>query len=419
MSTQARRVAKARKKSPPSPPSARRSTNPQVSKVPKPPALAARDYETVVLVLQGGGALGAYQCGVYEGLDGAGIRPDWFAGISIGAINAAILAGNAPERRVERLREFWQRISTPALPLPPQVFDWQRQWLDALPKYSPLQALANSAGAMTALLHGQQGFFVPRLPPPYAATPGSSAATSFYSTAPLRATLDAFVDFDRINHASAPRLTLGAVNLRNGNFVYFDNRDIAIGVEHVLASAALPPAFPPVEIDGEFYWDGGLVSNTPLEYVLDSTPRRDTLALQVDLWSARGELPRTLGDVLERQKDIQYSSRTRRGTDTAAEQQRLRLALGELIKLLPGKRVPPALAGAFSAWTCTKVVNIVHLIYQAKSYEQQYKDYAFGPLAMSEHWSAGLGDMRRTLACPHYFALPSRDVGVVTHDIHR
>jgi NTE family protein len=419
MSTQARRVAKARKKSPPSPPSARRSTNPQVSKVPKPPALAARDYETVVLVLQGGGALGAYQCGVYEGLDGAGIRPDWFAGISIGAINAAILAGNAPERRVERLREFWQRISTPALPLPPQVFDWQRQWLDALPKYSPLQALANSAGAMTALLHGQQGFFVPRLPPPYAATPGSSAATSFYSTAPLRATLDAFVDFDRINHASAPRLTLGAVNLRNGNFVYFDNRDIAIGVEHVLASAALPPAFPPVEIDGEFYWDGGLVSNTPLEYVLDSTPRRDTLALQVDLWSARGELPRTLGDVLERQKDIQYSSRTRRGTDTAAEQQRLRLALGELIKLLPGKRVPPALAGAFSAWTCTKVVNIVHLIYQAKSYEQQYKDYAFGPLAMSEHWSAGLGDMQRTLACPHYFALPSRDVGVVTHDIHR
>ncbi|HSC09953.1 MAG TPA: patatin-like phospholipase family protein [Rhodanobacteraceae bacterium] len=419
MSAQVRRVAPARKKTAQRPPAGKRSTNIQVNKAPKPPALAARDYETVVLVLQGGGALGAYQCGVYEGLDAAGIQPDWFAGISIGAINAAILAGNAPERRVERLREFWQRISSPALPLPPEAFDWQRQWLDALPKYSPLQALANSAGAMTALLHGQQGFFVPRLPPPYAATPGSNAATSFYSTAPLRATLDAFVDFDRVNHASAPRLTLGAVNLRSGNFVYFDNRRIAIGVEHVLASAALPPAFPPVEIDGEFYWDGGLVSNTPLEYVLELTPRRDTLALQVDLWSAHGELPRTLGDVLERQKDIQYSSRTRRGTDTAAEQQRLRLALGELIELLPGKRVPPALAGAFSAWTCTKVVNIVHLIYQAKSYEQQYKDYAFGPLAMSEHWSAGLGDMQRTLACPHYFALPSRDVGVVTHDIHR
>jgi len=419
MRARAKPVAKARDEGSPRKLVHQRSTNPQVIKAPKAPGLAARDYETVVLVLQGGGALGAYQCGVYEGLDIAGVRPDWFAGISIGAINAALLAGNAPERRVKRLREFWQRISTPALPLPPQVFDWQRQWLDALPKYSPLQALANSVGAMTALPHGQQGFFVPRLPPPYAATPGSNAATSFYSTAPLHATLEAFVDFDRINHASAPRLTLGAVNARNGNFVYFDNREMAIRVEHVLASGALPPAFAPVEIDGECYWDGGLVSNTPLEYVLDSAPRRDTLALQVDLWSARGELPRTLGDVLERQKDIQFSSRTRRGTDTAAEQQRLRLALGELIELLPGKRVPPALAGAFSAWTCTKVVNIVHLIYQAKSFEEQYKDYAFGPVAMSEHWSAGLGDMQRTLACPHYFALPSRDVGVVTHDIHR
>ncbi|HSE12486.1 MAG TPA: patatin-like phospholipase family protein [Rudaea sp.] len=395
------------------------STTPQVNKAPKSPARAARDYETVVLVLQGGGALGAYQCGVYEGLDAAGIRPDWFAGISIGAINAALLAGNAPEQRVARLREFWKRISTPALPLPRLLFGWERQWLDALPKSSPLQALTNSAGAMTALLYGQLGFFVPRLPPPYAATPGSRAATSIYSTAPLRGTLEALVDFDRINHRGSPRFTVGAVNVRSGNFAYFDNREMTIGVEHVLASAALPPAFAPVEIDGEFYWDGGLVSNTPLEYVLAAAPRRDTLALQVDLWSARGALPRTLGDVLERQKDIQYSSRTRRGTDTAAEHQRLRLALGELVKLLPGKRVPAALAGAFAAWTCTKVLNIVHLIYQAKSYEEQYKDYAFGPLTMSEHWSAGLGDMRRTLACPHYFTLPSRDSGVVTHDIHR
>ena len=419
MTAQARRAAPARKKNPPRAAVAKRSTKPQVNKAPKAPALAARDYETVVLVLQGGGALGAYQCGVYEGLDAAGIRPDWFAGISIGAINAALLAGNAPEQRVESLREFWQRISTPALPLPPQVFDWQRQWLDALPKVSPLQSLTNSAGALTALLHGQLGFFVPRLPPPYAATPGSSAATSFYSTAPLRATLEAMVDFERINHRSSPRFTVGAVNVRSGNFAYFDNRERKIGIDHVLASAALPPAFPAVEIDGEFYWDGGLVSNTPLEYVLDSAPRRDTLALQVDLWSARGQMPRTLGDALERQKDIQYSSRTRRGTDSAAERQRLRLALGELIAQLPGKRMPPQLHGAFDAWICTKVLNVVHLIYQAKSYEEQYKDYAFGPLATSEHWGAGLTDMQRTLAHPRYFTLPSRDAGVVTHDIHR
>jgi NTE family protein len=395
------------------------STNPQGRTTPQSPADAVRDYETVVLVFQGGGALGAYQCGVYEGLDAAGVRPDWFAGISIGAINAAILAGNAPRQRLDRLREFWQRISTPALPLPREAFDWQRQWLDALPKSSPAQLLTNSLGAWTALLHGQSGFFVPRAPPPYAALPGGSGATSFYSTAPLRQTLETLVDFERINHPGSPRFAVGAVNVRNGNFVYFDNRKTRIRVDHVLASAALPPAFAAVEIDGELYWDGGLVSNTPLEYVLESTPRRDTLALQVDLWSARGALPRTLGDVLERQKDIQYSSRTRRGTDDAAENQRLRLALGELVALLPGKRMPATLAHAFDAWICTKVLNIVHLIYQAKSYEEQYKDYAFGPETMQEHWAAGLADMRQTLARPQCLARPAPEVGVATHDIHR
>jgi len=397
---------------------AKKYTSTQRSGAVRDGAAVARDYETVVLVLQGGGALGAYQCGVYEALDAAGVRPDWFAGISIGAINAALLAGNAPEQRVERQREFWRRISTPALPLPAEAFDWQRHWLDLLPKSSPAQALTNSLGAWIALLHGQTGFFVPRLPPPYAALPGAGA-TSFYSTAPLRQTLEALVDFERINHATAPRFSVGAVNVRNGNFAYFDNRATRIGVDHVLASAALPPAFAPVEIDGEQYWDGGLVSNTPLEYVLDATPRRDTLALQVDLWSARGELPRTLGDALERQKDIQYSSRTRRGTDNAAERQKLRLAIGELAALLPGKRLPAGLQRTFDAWTCTKVLNIVHLIYQAKSYEEQFKDYAFGPQTMREHWAAGLADMNETLARPNCLARPAPAVGVATHDIHR
>jgi len=420
MTVKARRPARSRPRhGAPAQSAARISTKKQSVKLPKAPADAARDYEAVVLLLQGGGALGAYQCGVVEALEQAGIRPDWFAGISIGAVNAAILAGNAPERRIERLRDFWQRISTPALPLPAQAFDWQREWIDALPKSSPWQAAANSLSAWSALLHGQTGFYVPRVPPAFAAVPGTKAATSFYSSAPLRRTLEEFVDFDRINHAGAPRLSVGAVNVRTANFRYFDNRDEPIRSEHVLASAALPPAFAGVEIDGETYWDGGLVSNTPLEYVLDSEPRRDTLALQVDLWSARGSLPRNLADVLERQKDIQYSSRTRRGTDVAAQHQRLRLALGELAARLPGKRLPADLAPAFDAWTCTKVLNIVHLIYQAKTYEEQYKDYAFGPQSMAEHWSAGLADMRSTLAQPDYFALPPRDSGVVTHDIHR
>jgi len=399
-------------KAPHAPATARRE------KVYKAPAAAAGEYETIVLVLQGGGALGAYQCGVYEGLHEAGLRPDWFAGISIGAINAAVLAGNAPERRVERLRELWETIATPALPLPREVFDWQRAWLDALPKSGALSALANSLDAANALVHGQTGFFVPRLPPPYATLATGAAATSFYSTAPLKQTLERLVDFDRIN-AGAVRFSVGAVNVRTGNFVYFDNRTTRIRAEHVMASGALPPAFAAVEIDGEFYWDGGVVSNTPLEYVIESGPRRDMLALQVDLWSARGAVPKTLGDVYERHKDIQYSSRTRRGTDTAAERQRLRLALGRLAQHLPGKRLPPALAAELEPWTCTKLLNVVHLIYQAKSYEEEYKDYAFGPLSMREHWAAGLADMRRTAACPAYFAPPPRDLGVVTHDIHR
>ena len=380
----------------------------------KPPARAARDYETIVLVLQGGGALGAYQCGVYEGLHEAGIEPDWFAGISIGAINGAILAGNAPGERLDKLRAFWERISMPALPLPQEAFDWQRQWLDALPKSGLLSAWADVFGAASSLLHGQTGFFVPRVPPPYATAATGAAATSFYSTAPLRQTLEAMIDFDRLNHASV-RYVAGAVNVRSGNFVYFDNRKTRIRPEHVMASGALPPAFAAVEIDGECYWDGGIVSNTPLEYVNEETPRRDTLAFQVDLWSARGSVPRTLADVYERQKDIQFSSRTRRGTDSAAQRQRLRLALGELAARLPGGKLPDALA----PWVCTKVLNVIHLIYQSKAYEEQYKDYAFGPLSMRAHWTAGLRDMQRTLGCPRYFALPSRDAGVATHDVHR
>ncbi len=384
----------------------------------RPPAEAARDYETVVLVLQGGGALGAYQCGVYEALHNAGVQPDWFAGISIGAINAALLAGNDPESRLDVLQEFWSRVSMPALPLPKQTFDWQRQFVDALPSSGMLSAWADAMSAVSALVHGQTGFFVPRMPPPFATLQGGAAATSFYSTAPLKQTLESLVDFDRINHRSA-RLTLGAVNVRTGNFTYFDNRKTKLRAEHVMASGALPPAFAPVEIDGEFYWDGGLVSNTPLEYVFDESPRLDTLALQVDLWSARGTLPKNLADVLERVKDIQYSSRTRRGTDDVAERQRLRVALGKLLESLPDKKLPPELEHSFDAWTCTKVLNVIHLIYQAKSYEEQYKDYAFGPHTMREHWQAGRADMQETLAHPGYFSLPPRDGGVVTHDIHR
>ncbi len=284
------------------------------------PAAGAQDYQVVALVLQGGGALGSYQCGVYEGMHAAGVRPNWFAGTSIGAINAAILAGNAPEHRVERLREFWNTICEPVGSYGPAAAV-VRSALAWLPASHALAAWANTVGAFGALTYGQRGFFSPRAQPPFLFRDGSAKATSFYDTAPLKASLERFVDFDRINDDDGVRLSIGATNVANGNFRYFDSTRDRIRPEHVMASGALPPAFPAVEVDGEAYWDGGLVSNTPLDHVLTSTPRRDSLVFQVDLWSARGDLPRTLMDVLERQKDVQFSSRTRFGTDAVARLQ--------------------------------------------------------------------------------------------------
>ena len=380
-------------------------------------AESARAYDTVALVLQGGGALGAYQCGVYEALHDGGIRPNWFAGTSIGAINAALLAGNAPEQRVARLREFWDTICEPAgiLAWPFEALVAAAGWLPSSPALNTGLAALSAFGA---LAHGQRGFFTPRLLSPFARADGSVEATSFYDTTPLKATLERLVDFDRINSRSV-RLSVGAANVETGNVRYFDSAREPIRAEHIIASGALPPAFAAVEIDGEHYWDGGIVSNTPLDHVLGAQPRRDSLVLQVDLWSARGALPGTIMDVLERQKDIQYSSRTRFGTDTVARLQKLRHTLGQLLDQLPDGQLPPALAADLEPWLCDRVFTIVHLIYQAKHHEEQYKDYAFGAAAMREHWAGGLADMQASLAVPDFFTPPSRDVGVVTHDIHR
>ncbi len=264
--------------------------------------------------------------------------PNWFAGTSIGAINAAILAGNAPERRIERLHEFWNTICEPA-----GTFAWpaataMRDALAWLPPNSALSAWIGALSAVGALVQGQRGFYAPRTLPPWSQPPDSPAATSVYDTTPLKASLERLVDFDRLN-ADGVRLTVGATDVETGNFRYFDSATDRIEPEHVMASGALPPAFPAIVIDDRHYWDGGVVSNTPLEYVLESSPRRDTLAFQVDLWSARGILPRTLLDVLERQKDIQYSSRTRLSTDAVAARQRLRNTLGLLLESIPKKHL--------------------------------------------------------------------------------
>ncbi|MGD9742014.1 MAG: patatin-like phospholipase family protein [Dongiaceae bacterium] len=380
------------------------------------PAELARDYETVALALQGGGALGAYQAGVYEGLAEAGIEPDTLSGISIGAINLALIAGNAPKDRVAKLRGFWEWISEPALL--PRLVDWQ--WLaEFVPVELQARRFANVAAAMRASFEGQRGFFEPR---PLSAwvdlLNDGRRPTGYYDTRPLAATLERFVDFDRLNDG-ALRLSVGAVNVRSGNFVFFENRQRRLGPEHIMASGALPPGFPPVEIEGEFYWDGGIVSNTPLGQLLCAEPRRDTLAIQVDLWSARGEMPTNLLDVLERQKEILYSSRTRAVTTRVVEEQKLRRSIAELLALLPKSKQAGAAVERARRQATRKVVNVLHLIYQGKHHEIESKDYAFGPTSVREHWAAGLADMRRTLADPRRLMKPATEAGIVTHDIHR
>jgi NTE family protein len=372
-------------------------------------------YETIALMLQGGGALGAYQAGVYQGLHEAGIHPNWIAGISIGALNTAIIAGNAPEHRVTRLLEFWETICQPAfgLPIPSVVERALFDSADAVRKaFTAMQAVG-------ALVEGQKGFFVPRFPPPSPLASGSPQTASFYDTTPLKATLERLCDFDRINSGET-RVSVGAVNVATGNFAYFDNTRERLRAEHFIASGALPPGFAAVEIDGQFYWDGGLMSNTPLYEIAQATPRRDTLAFQVDLWSARGPVPDNVVDVMGRVKDVQFSSRTRLVTDQMQRAQRYRNVLRHVLDLLPDDvcksdewcKLAEELA-------CSKHYNIVHLIYRHKEYEGHYKDYQFGFSTMREHWASGLEDIRRTLAHRDWLEMPNNESRFITHDIHR
>jgi NTE family protein len=377
---------------------------------------AALPYDVVALVLQGGGALGSYQAGVFEGLHEAGLPPDWIAGISIGALNTALIAGNAPERRVERLRAFWERICQPAVfPALPALFE-TALFENSIDQF---RAFFTATQAASAVLQGQDGFFVPRFPPPVPGVENHPDKVSWYDTSPLRDTLLELCDFDRVNSGGI-RVSVGSVNVGTGNLVYFDNTRMKLGPEHFMASGALPPAFAPVEIDGEYYWDGGLVSNTPLQEVLDAQPRRDTLAFQVDMWSARGPLPHSMAEVAERQKDVQYSSRTRQITDMMQREQRYRNMLHKLLEQIPPARrkSDPWCADA-EKMACAGKYNVQHLIYQEKAYEHHYKDYQFGLSTMRDHWAAGLADIRRTLAVRNGLAPPANGLGFVTHDIHR
>jgi len=367
-------------------------------------------FERIALLLQGGGALGSYQAGVYQALAEANLQPEWVAGISIGAVNSALIAGNPPETRVEKLREFWEAVSRPPLGVP------YLKSIEIADEFT--RRFVNQTRALGILLFGAPHFFQPRIPSPLFWPSHHADSVSHYDVAPLKATLERLVDFDRIN-AGNMRFSVGAVNVRTGNFTYFDSTTHRIKPAHVIASGSLPPGFPATEVDGEYYWDGGLVSNTPLLWVLDSRPRQDTLAFQVDLWSSDGEMPRDLTETEVRQKEIQYSSRTRASTDQYKKAQKLRLAVAHLIKELPDELRGHEYVKMLKAEADEKICNIVHLIYHAKKYEGIAKDYEFSRRTMEEHWQAGYDDAVRTLSHPEVLQRPDRMEGVRTFDFRK
>jgi NTE family protein len=356
----------------------------------------------VVLVLQGGGALGAYHIGAYQALEEAGYRPDWVSGISIGAINSAILVGNEPGQRLDRLEELWQEIS--------RDDSWGRLLHGATHKW--FNVLSNGE----ALLFGQPNFFTPRVPSPYLAPAGSPGATSFYDTSPLRATLQRLANFNLIN-AKTVRISLGATNVTSGNMTFFDNMRQTIGPEHVMASGSLPPGFPAIPIGRELYWDGGCVSNTPLEAVLDDPPATHTIVFMIDLWSAQGKPPRTMDDVLWRQKQIQYASRTAHSIEAVAAKLNLRHAA----KLLGTKESDDAVAvPSVSALVDDQQqrIDIVHITYHPAAEQIPQSDAEFSRPSIAERRAAGYRDLKQALAtAPWQTTDKPRHISTLVHKV--
>jgi NTE family protein len=354
-------------------------------------------HKHTTLVLQGGGALGAYQAGVCAGLEQAGMHVDWLAGVSIGGLNAALIAGNPPGRRVECLREFWHRMSA-HLPL-------------SLPaSLAVMRPVVNRAHAASVVAFGVPGFFVPRTVPPMLAPEGTMQALSYYDTRPLKATLEELVDFDFINTKQV-RLSLGAVNVRTGHSYYFDNTKMRLGPEHVMAG------FPPIDIDGELYWDGGIVSNSPLTYVADEAYYEDALVFQVDLFSAAGEVPRNMEQVEERLKDIQYASKMRFNATRLKEIEDLRAAMRGVIEKLPEALQSDPDVQRLKAVSACRTVTLVHFINHHGTYSSHFKDAEFSRATVSELWAAGEADVRHAIAHPEWQRLTDLGHGIRFYDI--
>ena len=349
----------------------------------------------VVLVMQGGGALGAYQGGVYEALHEAGIEPDWIIGTSIGAINASIICGNTVERRVDRLKEFWRRVERSS--------GWE--------EIPFLKDFADRLTSFTTMAHGIPGFFES-----HSQAFKNAENAGYYSTLPLQKTLMELVDFDLIRQAK-PRLKVGAAQVRTSTMRYFDSRDMPLTVEHVMASGALPPAFPPVRIDGELYWDGGILSNTPTEAIFDDNPRRSALIFAVHMWHPFGPEPTTMFDVMHRFKDIQFSSRLKNHIARQLETHRLRQIISQLAKHVPQElRMTPAVR-EMASYGCTTRMHIVQLLAPRLDNEDHMKEMDFSPYGIRTRWQAGYADTRRALALAPWLGEFSPLEGVILHDL--
>jgi len=335
----------------------------------------------VVLVLQGGGALGAYQAGVYQALHEADVEPDWVIGTSIGAINAALICGNAPERRLERLQNFWSRV--------------EQHGGDDLLRF--FTGLANLPSNVTTIVQGIPAFFVPN-PLAWLGThvPLGIEGAAFYTTSPLRETLSELVDLDVLN-ACRTRLTVGAVNVANGEMRYFDSREQPVALDHVLASGALPPAFPAVRIDGQAYWDGGIYSNTPIEAVLDDNPRRDSVIFAVQIWDPSGPEPASVWEVMGRMKDIQYASRSRSHLARQKQIHHLRHVIRELANKLPEDVRRSTEVKELASWGCGTTMHVAWLMAPKLDGEDYTKDIDFTTVGIRTRWQAGYDDTKRML----------------------
>jgi len=340
-----------------------------------------QNHGQVVLVLQGGGALGAYQGGVYEALHEEGIEPDWIIGTSIGAINAAIITGNRREDRLPKLKEFWKRVE-------------RATFWGAFPAWG---GVADALSSWMTLTSGISGFFEPHTRAFLGAhVPLGADHAGYYSTEPLRQTLGDLVDFSLINR-DHPRLTVGAAHVATSTMHYFDSRDMEISPSHVMASGALPPAFPAVRIDGELYWDGGILSNTPTERIFEDNPRRNSLTFAVHLWHPTGSEPETIWQVLHRAKDIQYSSRIANHIVRQRESHRLRHVITELLKYVPDDAKKDPIVKELAGYSCKTRMHVVRLLAPRLDNEAHTKDIDFSPAGIRARWEAGHADTKRAL----------------------